>query len=458
MSKPAQRKPPSPSPTGRRTATAPSRPRARFLGFGLALTVGLLLAGGLLFFLRPSRLPLPPVIATTGLDPAVARLITQAANDLRAAPRSATAWGALGLALLHYEFRAETLLAFSVAERLAPSEPRWPYYQSFLLLEQRPADALPKLRRTVALGSNQPDMPRLRLAQLLLERGHLEEAETHFQALLLGNPRHPLAALGLARLRLQQNRLAESTNHLNLCLSDPHTAKAASALLASIEQRLGHGPAAESLARRSEQLPPDSPWPDPWWQETSAYRVGLKALLNQATAWLDANRFDDALPLLATATNGYPRDPTAWYLLGVIRNRQQQGPEAERVLREHLRLSPQSVTGQSQLATALLAQSRFVEAAEVLKRALVLKPGWNELLFNLGYACAKLGLLDEAIRHFRAALQAAPAYLDTYVLLADLLQQRGDLTEARQLLHRLLELNPNDPRAKVLLERQSVNQ
>ena len=427
-----------------------------FTRWGWWLLLGVLLVSGVLVFVLPSRLPPIPAIMSAGLDPAVAQLIETATAELCAVPHEATAWGKLGATLMHYEFRTEALQALAQAERLVPREPRWPYYQSFLLLEQHPLEALPKLRRTVELCGSTPDMPRLRLGHLLLEQGHLAEAEIQFQTLLRSQPLHPVASLALARIRQQQERLAECTNALIPCLNDPHTAKAAGALLAAVQQRLGQPKTAAATAQRSESLPPDRAWLDPFWQEALQYRTGCKSLVAQATLWLDEGRFEAALPVLMTVTNRYPEDDQAWYLMGVLFNRQQRGAEAERVLREHLRLSPQSVTGQSQLAAALLAQQRYLESVEVLKRALPLKPSWHELHFNLGFATAKLGLVDEAIRHFRDALQANPGEPDTYVVLADLLQQRGETAEARQLLTRLQELRPGDERAQFLQKRMEA--
>ena len=398
------------------------------------------------------RAPQLPVVPTAGLDPSVAKLIEKTLEDLRAAPRSGAAWGKLGSVLMHYEFVEEAGSAFDEAERISPAEVRWPYLHALLLLTRDGPTAIAKLQRAVALCPDNPDTPRLRLAEFLAERGRGEEAESHFQTLLRRSPNHPLALLGLARLRQVQGRSFESTNYLNACLDNPHAAKGACVLLAAAQQALGNGSAAETSARRSASLPADTPWPDPFWQEAAVYRVGRKAMLEDASALLDQQRFAEAMQVLEKAARDYPEDDEAWYLMGWALNQSQRGAEAERALREHLKRSPQSPKGHAQLAVALLGQQRITDAIDVLTAAVKLKPTWRELHSNLGYACVQLGRHDEAIRHFRNALGCDPNYVASYTALADLLSRRGETTEARQLLQQAIDLNPSDPRARALLD------
>lgn len=407
--------------------------------------------------LRP-RDPQSPAIPTSGLDPAVAKLIEATLAEVRASPRSGEAWGKLGSVLMHYEFVQQTRRAFEVAEALSPHEPRWPHLHGLAVSTRDIALATEKFRRAASLarerrmpgsvngnvrsGENRsipltdpnPDAPRLRLAQALAERGHDEEATAHFQTLVRQTPNHPPAQLGLARIRHAQGRLADATNHLAACLRDPHTARSAHALLAAIQQaqanaeppnaERGAGSAeirapksalpvssrAAAAARASAALPADVPWPDPWWTQALAFRVGRKAMIEDATALIDQGRLPQALTTLDRATRENPHDEEAWYLLGWALNQRpkvqsprsevQSGPKAddfgpwtqnvelhaERALREHLRLWPQSPKGHAQLAVALLGQQRHAEATDVLQAALKLKPTWRELHSNLGFA------------------------------------------------------------------------
>ena len=413
---------------------------------------GLLAAVIAFVALRP-KAPAPPDIDTSALDPVVAGLIQTNVQAVRAAPRSAGAWGQLGSVLMHYEFSDETETAFAWAEKLAPQEPRWPHLHGLFIGSRDVAAATEKFRRATALSGATPDAPRLRLAQNLAEGGLNEEATKHFQTLLQNTPGHAAARLGLARIRQSEGKLNEATNLLAGCLRDPHTARSAHALLAMMEQALGNAPAAEAAARTTSTLPADAAWPDPWWNETLVWRVGRKALLEDSAALIDRGVWPEAQATLGRIIREYPNESEAWYLMGWTLNQQQRSTEAERALREYVRLAPQSPKGYAQLSISFLSQRRHAEAVEILQAGLKLKPTWRELHSNLGYACVQLGRDEEAIGHFRSALVLDPNYLPTHTALAELLLRRGQVEEARALLRRALELSPTDRRALAMLEK-----
>src|SRR6185503_3173280 len=195
--------------------------------------------------------------------------------------------------------------------------------------------ALKKLGRAAALCPGDPDAPALVFAEFLSERGQDREAERGFEELLSRKPNHARALLGLARLRHRQGRPGESTNLLTACLRDPHTAKAAHGLLATVAQSLGDAAGAAAAARKSAGLPPDRPWPDPFLDEAHKFRVGRKAWVEEGSALLDRGQWAQAAAMLSRVTAEYPEDAEAWYLLGWGFNQQQRGAEAEKALREH---------------------------------------------------------------------------------------------------------------------------
>jgi hypothetical protein len=62
----------------------------------------------------------------------------------------------------------------------------------------------------------------------------------------------------------------------------PQTARAASGLIGTVEQRLGHPEKAAAAAQRVTTLPRDTPMPDPFVAETGALQTGMQAWLTQA--------------------------------------------------------------------------------------------------------------------------------------------------------------------------------
>lgn len=395
-------------------------------------------------------------LATQGIDPAVARLIAESQAAVQQQPQSAVAWGKLGSVLLHYEFAPEARNALTEAERLAPSEPRWPYLHAWLVMNTDAPMALAKLKRAAELAPDHLDAPRLRLAHLLAERGELIAAEDIFNALLKRTPGHPVARLGLARILHQRGRPIDAARLLASCLDDPHTRKAAHELMAAVQRAQGREQEAQAAARRGAAFPMDQSWPDPYWQEAAVGRVGLKHRLADATARMDAGEPERAVELLLSLARDYPADPEALYLLGWAQNQRSDPVSAERSLREHLKRSRASAKGMAQLAVALLAQRRPTEARVVLQQAVQLKPLWRELHSNLGFAVLQLGQLDEAEQHYRDALRCDPNHVASHTAVAELLLRRGDVAgrpEARRLVEAALALSPDDPRARELFER-----
>ncbi len=419
--------------------------------FRIVLPIALA-ALGLFFVLRPGPAQVPE-LQLAGLDPAVEREIESSLKAVRALPRSADAWGRLGSVLMHYEFPAEMRAAFTEAERLDPRNPRWPHLHGLAISATDIVSATELFRRAATFAGGSLDASRLHLAQALAERGLNAEAESEFQTLLRRAPNHLPALLGLARLRFADGRISDATNFLHACLNDPHTRRSAHTLLATAEQAQGNSSAAAATARAAASLPPDAPWPDPWWTDALVHRVGRKAQLEDATALMDQGNSPGALDLLRLVTSANPSDAEAWYLSGWVLNQMGRSDEAERALRLHLRLTRESVKGHAQLAVTLLSQKRPAEAVTVLEAAIALKPTWRELRSNLGFALVQLGRDADALVQFREALALDPNYLPTYIALAELLNRRGERAEALRLLRQAAELAPEDARVRALLQR-----
>lgn len=418
--------------------------------WGAAFIALLFLAAVVVAWLEQSKLaPQPPKIDTAALDPAVAKLIMNTTQAVRATPRSSAAWGKLGTVLVTHGFPAEAQNAFAQAGRLSPEEPRWPYQEALAEMAAGgpPELIIARLSSATELSRNTSDAPRLRLAHFLLEHGKINEAEEHLRTLLQAKPAHPPALLDMARVRLAQGKVRESLEFANRCASEPHVARSAQALLAQLHQRLGNTAAAEAAARQSAGLAPDVPWPDPYQSDLEDVLIGKQGLMEQAQQLIEARQFDAALNMLATVTNDYPADAEGYYGIGALLNQQNRSGEAERVLREHLRLDPKSAHGYEQLAVALLAQKRYADAVPALERAIQIMPALARAHYQWAFACVHLGRHDEALTHLRDALKHNPNEADSYSLLADLLSQRERFAEAAEALERVVQLRPSWSRA-----------
>src|SRR5262245_52772424 len=147
-----------------------ARPRRRVRR--LLLGGLLLLAGGTVGYVWHLRaVPDPPAVNVSGLEPAAAQAIGEARSAVTLAPRSAKAWGQLGLLLHAYEFPGLAAFCFTQAERLDPRDQRWPASLGNLLAPSDAEAAIRHWHQALERGGDRSNVLRLRLANALLEQG-----------------------------------------------------------------------------------------------------------------------------------------------------------------------------------------------------------------------------------------------------------------------------------------------
>jgi tetratricopeptide (TPR) repeat protein len=393
-----------------------------------------------------------PPINTSHLDPAAQRTVQERVNDIKAHPNSAKAWGELGIVLRAFDFPPEARHCFERAARLDPQNPRWPYFESLSLTSENPAEAIARLRRTVQLCANEPEMPRFRLAKLLAEQGRWPEAETELQHLLAAKPDFAPATLLLARHAQIQGSNSQAMALASRCTGDPRTARSAWSLLAVIGERTGDASAAGEAMLRARTAPEDAAVVDVFEAEAALWRDNPREIAIRTHGLLAAMRLDEAAAAINQLVTKHPQFAESWLLLGRLQILRKD-PAAEQTLRRFLQMEPRSTQGLFQLGTALLGQNRFAEAANVFREATEIQPDFGPAHFNRGYALARTGQLREAVPSFRQAIRDNPEHIESYLLLADLHRQLRETNQALAVLTNGLALNPSDPR---LLQLQAI--
>ena len=124
--------------------------------------------------------------------------------------------------LLGCQFQPEAAARFSRAERLADKDARWPFLRAVAVQRTDPETAIAELRRALKLGGDYAGVARLRLGDLLLEQGRLDEAKSEFEEALTANPDDARAHLGLARVENQRDNPKVSLANLERAAADPH--------------------------------------------------------------------------------------------------------------------------------------------------------------------------------------------------------------------------------------------
>lgn len=437
---------------------------------GRVLLVGVLLllagAAGAWWWFRPAP-PTPPM--PQGIQDAEVR---QAVEEARQAvldwPRSAATWGQLGKVLLAHLFSDEADTCFAEAARLAPDDPLWPYARGLIALRRQPEKGVALLRQAVVSGKSSGDRPAmsLQLAEAMLERGELAEAEQLFHADQESMPGNARSAFGLGLIAKARGDEPAATKLLKAAQDSPYARKRAVVQLAALARARGDARAATTYERLAARLPADPPWPDPLLDEVVELQVGRRGRERRASLLEQKGDYAGAARLYL---DHLAKEPATYAYLGAGINLARIGDfdRALPLLREAVRLEPDGADGHYNLAVALFsragvesarapgsedAKGGFREAAASAKKAAELRPGYSQAYLFWGRSLKHLGEPAAAVEPFRKGVACAPDDLELQLGLGEVLLEAGRPKEAAAHLENASQLAPDDPRPVRLLE------
>jgi tetratricopeptide (TPR) repeat protein len=392
-------------------SAAPNPPGPRRWGLAL-LPLTVAAVAGLGWWAWQDRPAEPPAVDLAGADPEVAQAVQEARQELAAAPRSAARWGRLGVVLRAHAFNNEAQVCFRQAERLDPSEPRWPYYQGLTLLATDPPAGLACLRRAAEHLGDGPAAPLYRLAEALLEQGLLDEAGQALDRADRREPREPRGRLLRARLAAAREDWKAALALAEGCLKDRRAARQAYQLAADASQRLGDEARARKLIAQARDAPPDLPWRDPFAEEVEGVKVGLHTRLVRAGALEQSGRGAEAVAVLERLLRDRPREVHCRVVLGQMLRRQKQLGRAEEALNQAVQLDPDNADGWFWLGVVREDQGRHPTAAAAFREAIRLKPDHAQACHHLALCLKAAGDADGARRAWQDALRIQPDHAE----------------------------------------------
>ena len=130
-------------------------------------------------------------------------------------------------------------------------------------------------------------------------------------------------------------------------------------------------------------------------------------------------------------------------------------PEAERLLRSSLKISPDDPDVLSALGYIEQKRGASDRARDLYEKALAHDPNSIDAATNLGVIEARAGHIREAVRLWEGAFQRAPGRSEIGMNIARVFCEAGKIDEARSFTLRVLEFNPDLGAAKKLW--QSLN-
>jgi len=197
-----------------------------------------------------------------------------------------------------------------------------------------------------------------------------------------------------------------------------------------------------------------------FWKVLDEYRTGQYGLadqpgahLNLAVIYENLQQPKKAIESYETAIDVEPTFVPARMNLAMLRARQGDSPEAERLLREAVKLAPTMASANYSLGL-LLAENptRLKEAAKFLGIAARNDPGNSRMQYNYGLSMQRLGAAVEAERGLLAAFKLEPRNADFVNALVIFYSQQMKWRNAFPYAQLLAQLNPNDPRLRAQVE------
>lgn len=134
--------------------------------------------------------------------------------------------------------------------------------------------------------------------------------------------------------------------------------------------------------------------------------------------------------LLLIATRGWAQEPP------------KVADDPLEALKLEVARNPKDALAWANVGLAQNELGQYVEAEASLRQALALEREWGWLNFNLGVSIFAQDRIEEALRHFRAAVQADPESARAHWMLGHTLLRTGELAAAKDHIRRAAEIEP----------------
>ena len=157
---------------------------------------------------------------------------------------------------------------------------------------------------------------------------------------------------------------------------------------------------------------------------------------------------------LQNAIKAYPKSYRLRFGLASLYEKAETNGKAMAVYRDIIDSDGTGLDGlnaRNKLSEILLRQGQQAEPEKLAQEVLETNPHDNEALIIHGKLAMLKGNAQEAISSFRSVLKDQPASLDVLALLADAHVMNKDFGLARENLSRAVELNPQNPKARLPL-------
>jgi Flp pilus assembly protein TadD/peroxiredoxin len=226
----------------------------------------------------------------------------------------------------------------------------------------------------------------------MFQHGYLDQAEESFKQVVASKPRNAEAYYNLGTLYLRRKSPADARRYLEQAIDLQPNYPEAWNNLGMIAAQEGHGDEAIRNFQRSLQLRPN-------------YAV---AMVNLGNLYRRQGNNDDARKLLTQALASEPDDPEANYSMGMLYARQDQLQDALQYLEKAVSVRPDYADALNNLGVLYIRELRYPDAEARLKTCIRVSPNFDQAYLNLARLYVLLHEDDRAKEVLHSLLQIQP--------------------------------------------------
>ena len=309
-------------------------------------------------------------------------------------------------------------------------------YARLLVQAKRPNDAREQFQRLAREVPNDADV-QYALGLLALDAGQPTGATTYFKRLLKLGKHVDEARYYLGRIAEDKRLYPEALNWYGQVEQGEHQPEAEMRIAVLLAKRGDLDTARNRLHALQEQNP----------------ALATRVTLVEGELLVNAERQTEAMALYDQALQREPDNNELLYARALLAEKMDHLDILERDLRAILKADPENALALNALGYTLADRTtRFVEAEELIKRALVQLPNDPAVLDSMGWVQFRLGHHAEALKYLRQAY-AVNDDAEVAAHLVEVLWASGDQAEARRLGKKVLKDNPDSKALKNLMQR-----
>jgi tetratricopeptide (TPR) repeat protein len=173
--------------------------------------------------------------------------------------------------------------------------------------------------------------------------------------------------------------------------------------------------------------------------------------LNLSLLYAQMGRTSDAESELKTALRLDPTFIPAMLNLADLYRTQQRDDEGQKWLEKAIALAPTAAEPIHALGLLKVRQKQYQEALALLAKAVALQPANIRYSYVYAIALNSTGHPDQAISALEVAHKSRPADREVLFALISMEREKGNIPSARDYAQQLVQLVPEDPQAKSLL-------